>query len=103
LIGKTSDNISIYDKSKNQTLIYDMNSVKDFKIYDVPAPYLLPSAGAPIPDEAPVIIVVLEIYKSNFILHPHNITIWKIAKLQHEKNIKLYIQNEIKNDVRFNE
>lgn len=53
LIGKTSDNIFIYDKSKNQTLIYEMSNVKDFKIYDTPAPYLLPSAGAPIPDKAP--------------------------------------------------
>lgn len=53
LIGKTSDNIFIYDKSKNQTLIYEMSNVKDFKIYDAPAPYLLPSAGAPIPDKAP--------------------------------------------------
>lgn len=53
LIGKTSDNIFIYDKSKNQTLIYNISNVKDFKIYDVPAPYLSPSAGAPIPNKAP--------------------------------------------------
>lgn len=53
LIGKTNDNIFIYDKSKNETLIYDMSNVKDFKIYDVPAPHLLPSGGLPIPDRAP--------------------------------------------------
>ncbi|UPZ13945.1 hypothetical protein [Flavobacterium humidisoli] len=53
LIGKTNDNIFIYDKSKNQTLIYEMSNVKDFIIFDAPAPYLLPSIGAPMPDKAP--------------------------------------------------
>lgn len=53
LIGKTSENIFIYDKSKNQTLIYDMSNVKDFKIYDVPAPNLYPKDGALTPSKAP--------------------------------------------------
>lgn len=53
LIGKTNENIFIYDKSKNQTLIYEMSNVKDFKIYDVPAPNLYPKNGAVIPDKAP--------------------------------------------------
>ncbi|MCV2486959.1 hypothetical protein OD917_18655 [Flavobacterium sp. SH_e] len=53
LIGKTNENIFIYDKSKNQTLIFEMSNVKDFKIYDVPAPNLYPKAGAVIPDKGP--------------------------------------------------
>lgn len=53
LIGKTNENIFIYDKSKNQTLIFEMSNVKDFKIYDVPAPNLYPKQGATIPDNAP--------------------------------------------------
>lgn len=38
-----------------------------------------------------------------YLNNAHNITIWRKAELQHEENIKLYIRNEIKNDVRFNE
>ncbi|WP_409416704.1 hypothetical protein [Flavobacterium sp. PS2] len=53
LIGKTNDNIFIYDKSKNQTLIYEMSNVKDFKIYDVPVPNLYPKDEAVTPNKVP--------------------------------------------------
>ncbi|MDX6187970.1 hypothetical protein SGQ83_01295 [Flavobacterium sp. Fl-318] len=51
LIGKTNDNIFIYDKSKNRTLVFDLSNVKDFKIYDVPAMSFLTKGGAVIPNK----------------------------------------------------